>query len=89
MNWVGRLFMEPFPSIVLQETELWMKMEIFEKNFLEWKDTLLLPKILRIQNADQTFKNISAVLSKREMDDLGWQVFQGTGCKNIVLQETE
>ena len=26
----------------------------------------------------QSFKNISAVLSKREMDELGWQQFQGT-----------
>ena len=40
---------------------------------MEWKDTLLLQKEYHESRMLQAFKNISAVLSKREMDELGWQ----------------
>ena len=37
----------------------------------------------------KAFKNISTVLSKREMDELGWKAFPRNGPLNIVSQETE
>ena len=74
MSWVGNSLQGTVSlNIVSQETELVDKNGNLREEFLGMEGYAAFAEKHYESRMQQAFQNISAVLSKREMDELGWQ----------------
>ena len=91
MNWVGKVFEEP-PTEYRATRNRIMDENGNLRERISWngRDTLLLPgNITNLSMHSSIQECTSAVLSKREMDELGWQDSFSELLPSIVSQEKE